>query len=58
MKNKKKIGLSLNKVQISKLQSSKITGGGVFCTDDYGTCFDCQTDYQSCTDHAGIQALR
>ncbi|WP_160114007.1 MULTISPECIES: hypothetical protein [Aquimarina] len=53
MKNKKKIGLSLKKIQISKLESSTINGGraALFCTNDYGTCDDCQTDYRSCTDH-------
>ncbi len=52
MKNQKKIGLSLKKIQISKLESSKINGGGFICTNDYGaTCTDCQTNYRSCTDH-------
>ncbi len=54
MKNKKKTNLNLGKIQISKLQTSMITGGRalIMCTNDYGaTCTDCETNYRSCTDH-------
>ncbi len=52
MKNKKKIGLSLKKVQISKLQTSMITGGRAehFCTEVLATCYPCLSEFRSCAD--------
>ena len=50
MKNQKKVSLNLKKIQISKLESSTISGGKAFCTEALATCYPCASEFRSCAD--------